>query len=45
MSTVSPTVTARRSVALYGANLRRLTALKAVYDPTNLFRQNANIAP
>jgi hypothetical protein len=31
--------------AAYGARLTRLTALKDRYDPTNLFRMNANIAP
>jgi FAD binding domain-containing protein/berberine-like enzyme len=31
--------------ASFGANYGRLRALKAVYDPGNLFRVNANIAP
>jgi hypothetical protein len=29
----------------YGERLKRLTALKDRYDPTNLFRMNANIPP
>jgi FAD/FMN-containing dehydrogenase len=31
--------------ASYGANYDRLAALKAKYDPTNLFRVNQNIKP
>jgi FAD/FMN-containing dehydrogenase len=31
--------------AAYGAKLQRLAALKAKFDPTNLFRMNQNIAP
>lgn len=31
--------------AAFGANLQRLSRLKAEYDPTNLFRLNGNIPP
>jgi hypothetical protein len=36
---------ARRLRATYGDNYERLVALKKKYDPTNLFRLNANIPP
>jgi FAD/FMN-containing dehydrogenase len=35
----------QRVRATYGANYPRLVALKDKYDPTNLFRRNANVAP
>jgi FAD/FMN-containing dehydrogenase len=31
--------------ASYGENFTRLRQAKAMYDPTNLFRMNANISP
>lgn len=34
-----------RTAASYGTNLERLRRIKAVYDPTNLFRANRNISP
>jgi FAD/FMN-containing dehydrogenase len=37
--------TDRRVRGTYGANYSRLAALKKQYDPTNLFRMNANIKP
>ena len=34
-----------RVKATYGDNFKRLTEIKAKYDPTNLFRVNQNIKP
>lgn len=34
-----------RVQATYGPNYRRLTQIKAKYDPENLFRVNQNIKP
>ena len=36
---------AERVNEAYGGNLERLIALKTRYDPTNLFRLNANVRP
>ena len=36
---------AERVNETYGGNVERLVALKTRYDPTNLFRLNANVRP
>jgi hypothetical protein len=35
----------RRVDENYGSNLKKLSAVKSKYDPTNLFRLNANVLP
>ena len=44
-STSCPATTIYRAPANYGANYERLAAVKATYDPDNLFHINQNIAP
>ncbi len=34
-----------RVPAAYGANFKRLAAIKNKYDPSNMFRMNHNIQP
>ena len=34
-----------RTASAYGANYERLQAVKAAYDPGNLFRVNRNLSP
>ncbi len=45
VNTISEDDPQRRVRGTYGDNYPRLVALKNAYDPTNLFRRNANIAP
>jgi FAD/FMN-containing dehydrogenase len=42
---MAPDDSQRRVLRTYGENHARLAALKKQYDPTNLFKLNANIAP
>jgi FAD/FMN-containing dehydrogenase len=42
---MAPDDSERRVLRTYGANHARLTAIKKKYDPTNLFKLNANIKP
>ena len=44
-STNSTPTTPRRLRETYGVNFDRLVALKTKFDPDNLFRMNANVAP
>jgi FAD/FMN-containing dehydrogenase len=45
VNTLSREDSDRRVRANYGSNHDRLVALKNKYDPTNLFRLNANVKP
>jgi FAD/FMN-containing dehydrogenase len=45
VNTVAVDDPAQRIRATYGGNYDRLVALKRKYDPSNLFRRNANIPP
>ena len=42
---IAPDEVGQRIRNTYGANYQRLAAIKQRYDPSNLFRLNANIAP
>ena len=42
---MAPDDSERRVLRTYGENHARLAAIKKKYDPTNLFKLNANIAP